>query len=290
MDRALRVAVTGGIGSGKSSVSALLAEPRRHRRRRRRHRPRGRAAGHPRPGRGRRRLRARVLTADGTLDRAGARRDRVLRPRRPSAARGHHPPPVRELSLGARSPRSRRAPSRSTTCPCSPRPAPAGQRFRRIVVVRADPEVRRAAAGRPGLDAADARRRIAAQATDARRARPSPTSSSTTAAPRPISRPRRRPVDRARRTGRRRSDPGFDRLDARSDKVYDARFATVWNAHADVAQLVAHHLAKVRVAGSNPVVRSVRRQSSGGGVAEWLRQGPAKPCTRVRFPPPPRKA
>ena len=26
--------------------------------------------------------------------------------------------------------------------------------------------------------------------------------------------------------------------------------------HADVAQLVEHHLAKVRVAGSNPVVRS----------------------------------
>ena len=25
-----------------------------------------------------------------------------------------------------------------------------------------------------------------------------------------------------------------------------------------------------------------------GGVAEWLRQGPAKPCTRVRFPHPPR--
>ncbi len=23
-------------------------------------------------------------------------------------------------------------------------------------------------------------------------------------------------------------------------------------------------------------------------MAEWLRQGPAKPCTRVRFPPPPR--
>ena len=29
-------------------------------------------------------------------------------------------------------------------------------------------------------------------------------------------------------------------------------------AHADVAQLVEHHLAKVRVAGSNPVVRSKR--------------------------------
>ncbi len=27
-------------------------------------------------------------------------------------------------------------------------------------------------------------------------------------------------------------------------------------SHADVAQLVEHHLAKVRVAGSNPVVRS----------------------------------
>ena len=29
--------------------------------------------------------------------------------------------------------------------------------------------------------------------------------------------------------------------------------------HADVAQLVEHHLAKVRVAGSNPVVRSKAR-------------------------------
>ena len=65
--------------------------------------------------------------------------------------------------------------------------------------------------------------------------------------------------------------------------------------HADVAQLVAHHLAKVRVAGSNPVVRSRRRLGrrvgparESGGLAEWLRQGPAKPCTRVRFPHPPR--
>ena len=29
------------------------------------------------------------------------------------------------------------------------------------------------------------------------------------------------------------------------------------------------------------------RHGPGGGVAEWLRQGPAKPCTRVRFPSPP---
>ncbi len=31
-------------------------------------------------------------------------------------------------------------------------------------------------------------------------------------------------------------------------------------ANADVAQLVEHHLAKVRVAGSNPVVRSKSNQ------------------------------
>ena len=38
------------------------------------------------------------------------------------------------------------------------------------------------------------------------------------------------------------------------------------------------------------LLRGEARQRSfrQGGVAEWLRQGPAKPCTRVRFPPPPR--
>src|SRR5690349_5361758 len=39
-----------------------------------------------------------------------------------------------------------------------------------------------------------------------------------------------------------------------SAKVLNACRPGRW--HADVAQLVAHHLAKVRVAGSNPVVRS----------------------------------
>ncbi len=38
--------------------------------------------------------------------------------------------------------------------------------------------------------------------------------------------------------------------------------------NADVAQLVEHHLAKVRVAGSNPVVRS--KQSSGHSLQEVL--------------------
>ena len=49
----------------------------------------------------------------------------------------------------------------------------------------------------------------------------------------------------------------------------DGRRCCSWRA--DVAQLVAHHLAKVRVAGSNPVVRSdviEADQASFGGVAE----------------------
>jgi hypothetical protein len=52
--------------------------------------------------------------------------------------------------------------------------------------------------------------------------------------------------------------------------------------------------AKRRRAADLPVTVAVLRAPQGwqgpnaGGVAEWLRQGPAKPCTRVRFPPPPR--
>ena len=38
--------------------------------------------------------------------------------------------------------------------------------------------------------------------------------------------------------------------------------------NADVAQLVEHHLAKVRVAGSSPVIRSVSDFRSYGGLAE----------------------
>ena len=51
---------------------------------------------------------------------------------------------------------------------------------------------------------------------------------------------------------------------------------------ADVAQLVAHHLAKVRVAGSNPVVRSERpRQvTCGASSVEWPR-GEATACKAV---------
>ena len=49
--------------------------------------------------------------------------------------------------------------------------------------------------------------------------------------------------------------------------------------HADVAQLVAHHLAKVRVAGSNPVVRS-RTVHDGRVAVEWP-GGEATACKAV---------
>ena len=71
-----------------------------------------------------------------------------------------------------------------------------------------------------------------------------------------------------------------------------------------MAQLVEHHLAKVRVAGSNPVVRSERvsPKPPWGAVlptftwmssAPWwsgreARQRTANPCTRVQIPSPPR--
>ena len=42
--------------------------------------------------------------------------------------------------------------------------------------------------------------------------------------------------------------------------------------HADVAQLVEHHLAKVRVAGSNPVVRSEARLRGSSGSARSMQE------------------
>ena len=43
--------------------------------------------------------------------------------------------------------------------------------------------------------------------------------------------------------------------------------------HADVAQLVEHHLAKVRVAGSNPVVRSEQEARGHGSTSISWRSG-----------------
>ena len=65
---------------------------------------------------------------------------------------------------------------------------------------------------------------------------------------------------------------------------------------ADMAQLVEHHLAKVGVAGSNPVVRS-RKLKAGHNMAglfrkrrrgQVVRQRPAKPSppVRIRASPP----
>jgi hypothetical protein len=57
----------------------------------------------------------------------------------------------------------------------------------------------------------------------------------------------------------------------------DGRRSRPW--HADVAQLVAHHLAKVRVAGSNPVIRS-RVQWHQPPAVEWP-SGEATACKAV---------
>jgi hypothetical protein len=51
------------------------------------------------------------------------------------------------------------------------------------------------------------------------------------------------------------------------------------SSRADVAQLVAHHLAKVRVAGSNPVIRSKGAVASSPAV-EWP-SGEATACKAV---------
>ena len=51
--------------------------------------------------------------------------------------------------------------------------------------------------------------------------------------------------------------------------------------------VVEHHLAKVRVAGSNPVVRSECPAWTSRWNGREARQRPAKPCTRVQIPFPP---
>ena len=58
---------------------------------------------------------------------------------------------------------------------------------------------------------------------------------------------------------------------------FDNRLAKAKRIYADMAQLVEHHLAKVGVAGSNPVVRSIVCEGrllwpaffTDGDVAKW---------------------
>ena len=79
----LRVGLTGGIGSGKSTVSRRLGDARRGRRRRRRRRARGRRAGRA-DAAAIGSASARVsIRADGALDRAALGRHRLPRPARP---------------------------------------------------------------------------------------------------------------------------------------------------------------------------------------------------------------
>ena len=54
--------------------------------------------------------------------------------------------------------------------------------------------------------------------------------------------------------------------------------------HADVAQLVEHHLAKVRVAGSNPVVRSVARLRVDSDPREAVRRPSVKLAPTAEWP------
>ena len=80
---------------------------------------------------------------------------------------------------------------------------------------------------------------------------------------------RRRPADARRRPGPDQSSPGTgpglnDGLGSPEHPLLSSL------AHADVAQLVEHNLAKVGVAGSNPVVRSKKRRSRRDG---WPRAG-----------------
>ena len=82
-------------------------------------------------------------------------------------------------------------------------------------------------------------------------------------------RPRRGATVRPRRPGLRNGICAAS-LGWTNVALRDGRRSRPW--HADVAQLVAHHLAKVRVAGSNPVVRSKRSrphlEGLHGGMAE----------------------
>ena len=167
--RALRVAVTGGIGAGKSSVSRLLADhgatvvdadviarevvaPGTA----------GLAAVADAFGPG-------VIAADGALDRPALGAIVFADPdaRRTLEAITH--PLVRDLSEA----RLAAVPTGSVAVYDVPLLAEAGTSGRAgfdvVVVVRADPEVRVVRLVERGLPADDARRRIAVQASDAER-------------------------------------------------------------------------------------------------------------------------
>ena len=86
-----------------------------------------------------------------------------------------------------------------------------------------------------------------------------------------------------------------------TEEVTSSNLVTPTICDADMAQLVEHHLAKVRVAGSNPVVRSIvldelvgfstsslKDKTPGWRRGQVVRQRPAKPSppVRIRASPP----
>ena len=88
----MRVGLTGGVASGKSTVSAILAELGRRRDRRRPARPRGGRAGYRRAGRRGRGVRPRRARPRRRARPPAPRCPGLRRPRAPARARGDHPP------------------------------------------------------------------------------------------------------------------------------------------------------------------------------------------------------
>ena len=80
--------------------------------------------------------------------------------------------------------------------------------------------------------------------------------------------------------------PECDNLSRTSASRWKLRLVGVF---ADVAQLVARNLAKVQVAGSIPVVRSLSKmlRSKVWWSGREARLGTANPATRVQIPSPP---
>ena len=136
--------------------------------------------------------------------------------------KGLDPPGGDDLRSRARRPRPDDVGQRPP--PCDDLVAPDARQPRRVVRGRLD-----------GLRTASRRR-----AAPGRRAR----------AGRPRRRGRRPPIDAGRAT--------FDGRRALTGCRIDCGPRIIGSRNADVAQLVEHHLAKVRVAGSNPVVRSTK--------------------------------
>ena len=182
------VGLTGGIGSGKSTVAGLLAA-------------RGAVVidadaiarevvepGTAGAGRARRALRARDPDARRPLDRAELAARAFVTEDAQEGPRSDHASGDRRGVPPADRRRARTARSSCTTCRCSSSRS-AGYDYEAVIVVEAPLEVRLDRLEARGVPRADAERRIALQASDEERRR-SRRGSSTTRATSPRSKPR----------------------------------------------------------------------------------------------------